>query len=510
MGIFNKNINSGRRKPTTGFSELNRRTYEASPSGRTGRVQNNNSFGYAGNPQAKPASQAPQFNNRVNIPRDSVNDYARHGSQARYAQARLQQEKRKRRKIIIIVAAAIAAVLIAGGIAFAAIISANMNSGMSNIGLTPTSLDKPFYMVLMGVDSSEERKAEGGTDNDYRSDSIILARIAANEKKVTLMSLHRDIEVDMGQYGTQKLNAAHSLGGPELVIKTVSKLAGVNINHYAEINFDGFQAAVDDLGGIEVDIPVDIVDEMAGGEVPAGHQKLNGWDALVVCRARHAFDAYGDGDKFRAANQRMILTAIAQKCLSADILTIAQTVMDMSKYIKTDLGLNDMIGLAQLMKDIDPQNDVYTAMTPTEGVYKNGGWYEELDVEKWHKMMERMDQGLPPVEGTVIDPQTNTVMSTGGGSSNMSGRVAVRNGTDKEGLASSASSKIYALGFTTDIGNANTQDYTTTVIVYNNDNQKTAAEAIRDALGCGNVIKNNDEYVFNTDFLVVVGTDFSG
>lgn len=92
-----------------------------------------------------------------------------------------------------------------------------------------------------------------------------------------------------------------------------------------------------------------------------------------MCRARHAFDAYGDGDKFRAANQRMILTAIAQKCLSADILTIAQTVMDLSKYIKTDLGLNDMIGLAQLMKDIDPQNDVYTAMTPTEGVYKNGG-----------------------------------------------------------------------------------------------------------------------------------------
>ena len=91
----------------------------------------------------------------------------------------------------------------------------------------------------------------------------------------------------------------------------------------------------------------------------------------------------------------------------------------------------------------------------------------------------------------------------------MSGSVAVRNGTDKDGLASSASSKIYALGFTTDVGNANTQDYTTTVIVYNNDSQKAAAEAIRDALGCGNVIKNNNEYVFSTDFLVVVGTDFS-
>lgn len=102
----------------------------------------------------------------------------------------------------------------------------------------------------------------------------------------------------------------------------------------------------------------------------------------MLSRARHAFDDYGDGDKYRAANQRAVLSAIAEKALSSDILTIAQTVMDMSGYIKTDLAINDMIGLAQLMQGLNPAKDVYTSMTPTKGVYKNGGWYEELDEDE--------------------------------------------------------------------------------------------------------------------------------
>lgn len=374
MGIFNRKSAGGRKKPTTGFSELNRRTYEASPTGRTGQIDPTNTVGYAGNPNAKKQSRRRGADLGFK-PQESVSDYSRRGQQQKYAAARKAQDKKKRnKKIMIIVVSVIAALVAAGAIAFG-IISCNLNAGMGNIGLTPTSLDKPFYMVLMGVDSSDVRKAEsGGDDSDYRSDSMILARVAANEKKVTLMSIHRDIEMDMGgEYGVQKINASHSIGGPELVIKNVSKLAGVPINHYAEINFDGFTAAVNDLGGVDVNVPIEINDPEAGGYVPAGPQHLNGQEALILARSRHAYDAYGDGDKFRAANQRMLLSAIAQKALDSDIMTIAQTVMDMSGYIKTDLAINDMIGLAQLMKGLNPAKDVYTAMTPTQGVYKNGG-----------------------------------------------------------------------------------------------------------------------------------------
>lgn len=506
MSLFNRNT-GGRKKPTTGFSELNRRTYEAS---QTGRVNRSAADNYR-RPQ-RSNNQAPQRPAQASVVgQKSASDYSIRGHQQRYSQERrLQNRKTNRKRALIIGGSIFGAIALIILIVFG-IISCNMNAGMDNIGLTPTSLDKPFYMVLMGVDSSEERKADGGTDEDYRSDSIILARIAADEKKVTLMSFHRDIEVDMGEYGTQKLNAAHSLGGPKLVIETISKLSGVKINHYAEINFDGFAAAVNDLGGVEVDVPIEINDELAGGHILAGRQTLNGWEALVLCRSRHAFDAYGDGDKYRAANQRMVLSAIAQKALSSDILTIAQTATDLSKYIKTDLALNDMIGLAQLMKGLDPATDVYSAMTPTEGVYKNGAWYEELDEKEFKAMMERMDKGLPPDLTTYIDPATGTVMSTSGVAVNgrFSGSLSIKNGTNREGLAASAASKVYGLGFTINVGNADSQDYKETVIVYDNEDKQEAAEAIRDALGCGKVMKNDGSYSFGSDILVVVGTDFN-
>ena len=125
--------------------------------------------------------------------------------------------------------------------------------------------------------------------------------------------------------------------------------------------------------------------------------------------------------------------------------------------------------------------------------------------------MKRMDEGLPPLEETIIDDATGAVLSTAGKSSdepNFSGSVAVRNGTTTEGVAANASSKISNLGFETNVGNANSLDYTSTVIVFENESQRATAQAIRDALGCGNLIKNNNEYNFTTDYLVVIGTDY--
>lgn len=129
--------------------------------------------------------------------------------------------------------------------------------------------------------------------------------------------------------------------------------------------------------------------------------------------------------------------------------------------------------------------------------------------------MKRMDQGLPPSEETYVDPQTGTVLSTAGnsasgGEAKMSGTVAVRNGTTTEGKAASAANKLTNLGFKTDVANANSTDFTNTVIVYTNDSQKATAEAIKDALGCGKVEKNNNEYLYSTDYLVVIGTDYNG
>ena len=85
--------------------------------------------------------------------------------------------------------------------------------------------NEPFYILLMGTDGSNDREASAEFAGDqFRSDSIILARIDPVDKKATLVSIHRDTLVDMGEYGQNKLNAAHAIGGAALTVKTVSKL----------------------------------------------------------------------------------------------------------------------------------------------------------------------------------------------------------------------------------------------------------------------------------------------
>lgn len=128
-------------------------------------------------------------------------------------------------------------------------------------------------------------------------------------------------------------------------------------------------------------------------------------------------------------------------------------------------------------------------------------------------MMERTDKGLPPTEKSEIDPYTGLPMSNSGDRSSdgkVSGTCSVRNGTNKDGLASSVANKLESLGLKTDAGNANTSDYKNTLIVINNESQRSAAEQIKDALGVGQIVINNNEYLFNTDYLVVVGSDYSG
>lgn len=338
------------------------------------------------------------------------------------------KKSKRKRNVIIAASIVLAVVLIGAGAAWAYVnsISNNLHEGVDQKALealepatpTETSLgEAPFYMLLMGVDMAGWRRdlEEYAGDQYGRSDSMILARVDPVNKKVALISIHRDTMVDLGEYGQQKINAAYEFYGPAGAIKAISTMAGVPISHYATVDFDGFSAIVDTLGGIEVNVPMEINDDVLPAHIDAGWQTLNGEQALDLCRSRHAYDDVADdGDVMRAANQRMVIGVIAKKILSSDIMTIANSVQTLSKYVTTDLELSDIVGLAQIFKDIDPNADIYTAMEPTTSAYINDTWYEYLDEEAWQEMIKRMDQGLPPVNKTEIDDRTGTVLSTGG------------------------------------------------------------------------------------------------
>ena len=149
----------------------------------------------------------------------------------------------------------------------------NVNSRLSS-GIDPrmqqvlsdSSMNEPFYMLLLGVDKDNDRSEEWGSyEGNFRADSIILARIDTKGRKVTLVSIPRDTEVDYGDGTKGKINSVYSDGGAAHMVEVVSNLAGVPISHYAEIDFEQFVDIVDLVGGIEVTLPVPVSDwENAG------------------------------------------------------------------------------------------------------------------------------------------------------------------------------------------------------------------------------------------------------
>lgn len=435
-----------------------------------------------------------------------------------------KERKRKKRNRVLAVCLSIVLVLILGGAGFA---FAYISKVENNLEVDPevlkvldtTAPGEPFYMLLMGTDKSADRAADDEYGGAFRTDSIMLLRIDPQEKHATVISLMRDTMVDMDSHGKQKLNAAYAFGGAPYAIEVVSKMAGVPISHYAEIDFDGFRDVVNALGGVDVNVPIEIDDDEAGGYLAAGQQTLNGDQALILCRSRHAYDDYGKGDEYRAANQRLVISAIAKKILGSDLVTMMSTVETLSNYVTTDMGVQDILALANSMRGMDMDSDFYSCVNPTTSQYIDNVWWEILDEAEWKRMIQRVEQGLPPVESDVVDEQTGTVMATAGSGEaaaqataapkvHRTGTVSVRNGTDINGAGAAAQEKIQELGYTVNTGNANSAGYGETVIVFEDDDQREYAQEIADVLGVGKVVKNNNEYLYDADFLVVIGSDW--
>ena len=278
-------------------------------------------------------------------------------------------------------------------------LNAEVQEELSASLIEPDRPDDPFYMLLIGNDHSKAREATMG--ENARSDSMILARVDPVKPQVTLVSIQRDTYVNLGpEYGSAKINAAYSYGGRALAVETISDFAGVPISHYAEIDFDGFKEAIDALGGIEVDVPIEIDDPRAGGHLDPGLQTLNGDQALILCRSRHAYDDVGPGDLYRTANQRMVIGAIIDKALKGgpdDIIAVLNALMK-EKSVKTDLTPQEIAALALDMRGLDIEKDIYSAINPTISKFENNLWLEYADIDAWQTLMQRVDDGLPPYE----------------------------------------------------------------------------------------------------------------
>jgi LCP family protein required for cell wall assembly len=178
--------------------------------------------------------------------------------------------------------------------------------------------------LITGSDSRQgltkaqiRRLSTGYGIGGQRSDTILVLHLPSNGGRPVLVSLPRDSYVPIPGYGSNKINAAFSLGGPRLLAKTVQNITGLHIDHYMGIGFGGFVRVVNAIGGIRLCLRTPLVDPAAGLHLRAGCQVLDGAEALGYVRSRHT---YASQDLQRIQNQRIFLRALLRKLTSTGVL----------------------------------------------------------------------------------------------------------------------------------------------------------------------------------------------
>ncbi|MBC6974944.1 LCP family protein [Bacillus sp. Xin] len=206
-------------------------------------------------------------------------------------------------------------------------------------------------VLIMGVDESDVRGKEYG--DAIRTDAMLLATFNKDSKTVKLLSIPRDTYTYIPiEKKKDKITHAHAYGsakngkdgGPQASIDTVEKLLNVPVDYFVKFNFKSFMKIVDDLGGIEVDVPVEFTEQDSNDNPGAIHlkkgvQKLNGEEALALARTRHI-----DSDAMRGQRQQLVIEAILKKLTSVDSVTkVGNIIDDINGQFVTNLTFDDML-----------------------------------------------------------------------------------------------------------------------------------------------------------------------
>jgi LCP family protein required for cell wall assembly len=167
-----------------------------------------------------------------------------------------------------------------------------------------------------GLNVEDQERLATGDAKGQRTDTMLLLHLPDNGEKATMVSLLRDSYVDIPGKGKNKLNAAYAFGGPKLLAQTVETNTGLRLDHYIEIGFGGFAGVVDAVGGVEMCLDKPINDPLAGINLPAGCQELDGANALGYVRTR----ATARADLDRVVHQRQFIGALMDKVVSPGTL----------------------------------------------------------------------------------------------------------------------------------------------------------------------------------------------
>ncbi len=223
-------------------------------------------------------------------------------------------------------------------------------------------LDQTLNVLLLGSDQRPN-------DPVWRTDVIMIAFLDVNNGRAAVLSLPRDLYVNIPTRGWDRINIAdfwgeytkYPGGGPGLLKRVIADNFGIRVDKFARVDFAGFTRIVDTLGGIDVNVPCDLEDDFIDPTSPtgfrhfqvrAGINHMDGDTALMFVRQRH-----NTGDVSRAQRQQRVVYALRAKLLSPDIVTkIPQLYAQLQDAVQTDFGTIDLPGLVQIGTRIQPEN----------------------------------------------------------------------------------------------------------------------------------------------------------
>ena len=225
--------------------------------------------------------------------------------------------------------------------------------------LTPAEgsiLSSPTNILLLGADKGPGAGREG----PGRADAILLVHIDPDDHRLALLSIPRDLRVEIGGHGTDKINTAYAIGGPTLALRTVQSVTGLPVNHVAVVDFTSFPDVVDALGGVTVDVPRPILSNRfdcpfktpaecqrwQGWRFARGEQEMSGRRALTYARIRENQLDPRENDITRGGRQQQVVQAIVDETVSlGTFLRLPFIGDDLVKPLATDLSAGELMQL---------------------------------------------------------------------------------------------------------------------------------------------------------------------
>jgi LCP family protein required for cell wall assembly len=382
----------------------------------------------------------------------------------------------------------------------------------------------PMNVLLVGSDtratiSPTEVKSFGGAKDvgGQRSDTIIILRIEPATKRAAMLSIPRDLYVKIaGTTRSSRINDAFQ-AGPDRLIATVNATLGVPINHYVQVDFNGFRSIVTALGGVDVYSASRARDKVTGLNITnPGCVRLDGNQALAFVRSRHyeymengRWKTDPTGDLGRISRQqdfiRRVLKKANQKARGLDVFTVNKLVNAGIRNVRIDehFSSKDITGLARRFKSLDA-NAVEMLTLPTVPANIGGASVLRLKQPEANQVVDTFLARNQPPPGTVTAPGKVPNIPPS------SIRVRVLNGSGAEGQAREVSKALQDVGFSiAGIGQSTSFKNTATVLRYA-PSQRDKALVVQSKIQGEITLQEDTTLRGGTDVVVVTGGSFAG